>query len=271
MRIKRLLLENFGPFKRYDIPFVDKEPACILLTGKNNEGKSNIILALKMLSSACRSIGKRKQYVVINHDECFRLPQQDIEGIIIGRILHNYAGDHAKIEGTFDNNFKVIVHLDESENFIYADYLGQIPDDVTEIFGFIPPLGPLAETEEFLSKKHVLKNINTSLAPRHLRNHLVQVIDTNERAMIQTIVETTWPGIKLLEHEHHYDDNVLKYFFREGRIERELAWAGQGLQVWFQIITHLIRLRSTSVLILDEPEVNLHAEKQNDLIPIPIN
>lgn len=32
MRIKKLLLENIGPFRMYDIPFVDEEPACVLLT-----------------------------------------------------------------------------------------------------------------------------------------------------------------------------------------------------------------------------------------------
>src|SRR5262249_44830134 len=36
----------------------------------------------------------------------------------------------------------------------------------------------------------------------------------------------------------------------------------------FQIISHLVRLRNTSILVLDEPEINLHPEKQNDLIRI---
>lgn len=268
MRIRKLLLENFGPFKRYEVPFVNEEPACVLLTGKNNEGKSNIILALKLLFSACKSIGKRQLMTLVNEDEYFRLPQQDIEGISIGRTLHNYAGNHAQIQGTFDEGLKITVHLDEPKDLIYADYLGRIPDDSVDIFGFIPPLGPLAETEEFLSLKHIRSSINTSLAPRHLRNHLTQLLSKDEYAMVQDIVQSSWTSIKLLDHEHHYDDNTLKCFFSEDRIERELAWAGQGLQVWFQIITHLVRLRHTSILVLDEPEINLHAEKQNDLIQI---
>ena len=177
MRIKRLKLENFGPFRRYDIPFVDEDPACVLLTGKNNEGKSNIILALKMLSSACRSIGRRKMIVDIDGDEYYKLVQQDIVGINIGRILHNYTGDYARIYAAFENDFEIMVHLDESKNLIYANYGGRIPDDSAEIFGFIPPLGPLAETEEYLSSKYVRASINTSLAPRHLRNHFAQVLD----------------------------------------------------------------------------------------------
>lgn len=162
----------------------------------------------------------------------------------------------------------MFVHFNEERNLIYADYNGKIPKDSSGILGFIPPLGPLAETEEFLNNSYIRASINTSIAPRHLRNHLAQILSNVEYAMVQKIVEETWPSIKLLDYEHHLDDNTLSCFFREGRIDRELAWAGQGLQVWFQIITHLIRLRDTSILILDEPEVNLHAEKQNDLIQV---
>ncbi|TKJ34158.1 MAG: hypothetical protein CEE38_19040 [Planctomycetes bacterium B3_Pla] len=268
MRIKRLLLENFGPFHRYDIPFVDTPSACVLLTGKNNEGKSNIILALKLLSSACRSVGKRKMLIVLDDNEYFKLPQQDIDRISIGRILHNYSGECARIHCTFDDDFQVTIYLNEKHNLIYADYGGVIPKDSTDILGFIPPLGPLAETEELLSSKYIRACINTSLAPRHLRNHLYQILGYDEYPMVQEIINTTWSNIKLLDYELNYEENILSCYFKEGRIEREIGWAGQGLQVWFQIITHLIRLRSSSVLVLDEPEINLHAEKQNDLIQV---
>ena len=198
----------------------------------------------------------------------FKLPQQDTEGLNIGRILHNYTGELARIIGTFEDGFKITVYLSEKHDLIYANYSGVIPKKSSNILGFIPPLGPVAEREEFLSLSHIRRNINTSLAPRHLRNHLAQVLSRDEYAMVQAIVSTSWPNIRLLDYEHHYEDNTLSCYFKEGRIEREIAWAGQGLQVWFQIITHLIRLRNTSVLVLDEPEINLHAEKQNDLIQV---
>ena len=268
MRIKRLQLDNFGPFRRYEVPFSEEQNACILLTGKNNEGKSNIILGLKLLSSACRSMGRRQ---MLNHSsgtEYFKLPQQDVQDINIGRMLHNYAGDHARVHGVFEGGLTVTVHLDEPKDLIYADYDGVIPKDSSDMLGFIPPLGPLAEHEEFLGLKHVRSSINTSLAPRHLRNHLAQILSSDEYEMVQEIISTTWPGIRLLDYERHLEDNTLSCFFMECRILRELAWAGQGLQVWFQIITHLIRLRDSSVLVLDEPEINLHAEKQNDLIQV---
>ncbi|MDS4019536.1 MAG: AAA family ATPase [Candidatus Competibacter sp.] len=268
MRIRSLLLDNFGPFRRYTITFVPEDSACVLLTGRNNEGKSNILLALKLLSSACRVVGRRQTQIIIDGDQYFRLPQLDVSHLTIGRLLHNYSGEHAIITAEFDDGLVITVHLDELKDMIYADYRGRIPKDLPTVFGFIPPLGPLSEFEELLSRKYVQASINSSLAPRHLRNHLYQVLSDEEYALVQDIINATWPSIQLLDCTHRHGDNLLTCFFVEGRIERELAWAGQGLQVWFQIIAHLVRLRDTAILVLDEPEVNLHAEKQNDLIRV---
>jgi predicted ATP-dependent endonuclease of OLD family len=71
-----------------------------------------------------------------------------------------------------------------------------------------------------------------------------------------------------LDLEINHRTGKIYCYYKEHGTEREISWAGQGLQVWFQIITHLVRLRNSSILILDEPEINLHPEKQNELIQI---
>jgi hypothetical protein len=266
MKLINLALENFGPFRSYDIPFSQGDHNCFLLTGKNNEGKSNIILALKLLSAATRSIGRHQFRQVIDDQAFYKLPQPDIEGLKIGRLLHNYDGNRATICAHFDNKFTITVILDASNDTIYADYDGRIVPGIENTFGVLPPLGPLAETEEFLTLKHVRSSITTSLAPRHLRNHFAQILTLEEYGMVQEIVGASWPSVELLPWERDLNYNTLTCFFKEKRIAREICWAGQGLQVWFQIVTHLVRLRHTATVVLDEPEVNLHPEKQNDLI-----
>jgi energy-coupling factor transporter ATP-binding protein EcfA2 len=269
MRIQSLFLENFGPFKSYQITFDQEEQTCILLTGKNNEGKSNILLALKLVKSAFNSIGKKRQLVLIDDNEYYRLPQQDIQNLNIGRMLHNYQGTQAKIKVILNDGFEMTTILDADMDMVYSDYVGGfIPHDLNNVLGIIPPLGPLAENEEFLSEEHIKKSIETSLAPRHLRNHFMQILSNDEYKTVQSIIKESWPSIELLDCKHDHVDNLLKCFYKEGRIEREIAWAGQGLQVWFQIVTHLVRFRSSSILVLDEPEINLHPEKQNDLLRI---
>jgi hypothetical protein len=60
----------------------------------------------------------------------------------------------------------------------------------------------------------------------------------------------------------------LDAYYEEGsrRHERELNWAGDGLQVWFQILYQAHQMREHETLILDEPEVYLHPDLQRRLV-----
>lgn len=57
----------------------------------------------------------------------------------------------------------------------------------------------------------------------------------------------------------------LSMFCKEGRVHRELYWAGFGFQVWLQILTHLANSSLADVLIIDEPEIYLHPDLQHKL------
>ena len=152
------------------------------------------------------------------------------------------------------------------QDIVYADHIGQVPKELRESIGFIPPLGPVAEFEEPLTERYLRSVVDTSLAPRHIRNHFRFILSKDEFELVRDIVSNTWSDVTLLRCEYDATQNHLNTFYREGRWEREIAWAGQGLQVWFQIVSHLVRLRDKPLLVFDEPEVNLHPEKQNDLV-----
>ena len=53
---------------------------------------------------------------------------------------------------------------------------------------------------------------------------------------------------------------------RGDRTPKELYWVGDGMQIFVQILTHLWRLRSADVVILDEPDLYLHADLQRRLV-----
>jgi energy-coupling factor transporter ATP-binding protein EcfA2 len=57
-------------------------------------------------------------------------------------------------------------------------------------------------------------------------------------------------------------------FCLEDRITRELYWAGFGFQVWCQILTHIVRERDSTLLVIDEPEIYLHPDLQRQLLAI---
>ncbi len=266
MRIKSLRLENFGPFPRYEVEFAKDDSVSLLLTGRNNEGKSSIINALRLLSNATKVIGLKKQETNVNGEIVYRFLKQDTDNVKIRRIVNDYRDVIARVTARFDDGFALTVFVDPIDDLIYADRNGRIPADISEIFGFIPPLGPVGETEDVIQRKdYLIASLATSLAPRHLRNHLYQLLSASEFALVQTIIHASWPEIELLPVEVS-GQGRLDCWYRERRIQRELSWAGQGLQVWIQIVTHLVRLRSRPVVILDEPEINLHPEKQNELV-----
>jgi predicted ATP-dependent endonuclease of OLD family len=57
----------------------------------------------------------------------------------------------------------------------------------------------------------------------------------------------------------------LTMFCTEGRVDRELCWAGFEFQVWLQLLTHLTNSADANVLIVDEPEIYLHPDLQHRL------
>lgn len=273
MRLKKLELVNFGPFKEYRINFIDEDNVCILLTGKNNEGKSTIINALKFLNAAINVVNNKRQEKRIDNSTFYELYRQDtgnlLKNLPIGRMIFECEDSIAEIKGIFKDGLAITVYLDPNRNLVYASFDGYIPEDIRSIFGFIPVLGPLSEREEIISElRHLKTSLDTSLAPRHLRNHFRSLLTSKDFNEVRKIVNSSWSDIELLKYDIDYSNNKIDCYYKEKRFTREISWAGQGLQIWFQIITHLVRLRNTSILILDEPEINLHPEKQNDLIRI---
>lgn len=44
-----------------------------------------------------------------------------------------------------------------------------------------------------------------------------------------------------------------------------MFWAGDGIQAWLQLLLHLLRSKDSDVLVLDEPDLYLHADLQRRL------
>jgi hypothetical protein len=269
MRLKKIYIENFGPFRTYSIDFLEEDEACLLITGKNNEGKSSLLSALRLVAAALKVIGNPSYLTRHNGEEYYSLLKQDIDRLQVKRLIHNYQNVTAQIAAEFTDELRVSVYIDPVTESIYADHYRLRPSDYRKIFGFMPPLGPIAEREEVIrGKNHLIQNLGTSLAPRHLRNHFMQLLTPIQFDLIKKIVKNSWNNIELDNYEVNFRNGIISCFYKESGITREISWAGQGLQVWFQIITHLVRLSDHNILVLDEPEINLHPEMQNELLRI---
>jgi hypothetical protein len=145
---------------------------------------------------------------------------------------------------------------------------------LTADIGWVPTLSPLENQEKVLSREHLLKNVDTALSSRHFRNNLSLIRnDSLERfeSMKDFMLENT-PEIRslVLDRRRGPDHDFLDLFYVEsgGRTEKEINWAGDGLQIWLQILFHLFRNAGLSVIGLDEPDVFLHPDLQRRLVRV---
>jgi predicted DNA-binding protein len=92
---------------------------------------------------------------------------------------------------------------------------------------------------------------------------------SDEFPIFQRLVEQTWDGVTISRPELNMTfPPRLSMFCKEGRVDRELCWAGFGFQVWLQILTHLTSSATHNVLIVDEPEIYLHPDLQHRLFQL---
>jgi len=262
MRLKTLYLENFGPFKEYEIEFPTESKSCILITGKNNAGKTTIIRGINLISSALHfARGSSKPIEK-------QLFKKDVQIINVQTMIYRFQSSKATIQATFDNEKTIKVILDGTNNTVTCEIPAFAHTSMSQLFGFLPPLGQLAEQETMLTDTHLRRYIDSSLAPHHLRNHLYHYFTEEQYLHIREIMRDTWEGIELQHCDYDIASGLFTLMYKEGDFINEIAWAGQGLQIWLQIVTHLVRLSHHPILLLDEPEIFLHPKKQHDLIQL---
>jgi len=68
---------------------------------------------------------------------------------------------------------------------------------------------------------------------------------------------------QLRQEDHGPEIDV---FYHEGPTPKEIAWAGDGVQVFLQVLLHVFNARGVETIVLDEPDVYLHADLQRRLI-----
>jgi hypothetical protein len=141
--------------------------------------------------------------------------------------------------------------------------------------GVIPLLSPIERSEPILEPRYVRRNLDGRLASRHFRNQLSLLLNqmTPEGTIYDEFLEFASPWIPELElgrPTNHMGEKELELdlYYREAgsRKGREVFWAGDGIQVWLQLLLHTFRLRNASTIVLDEPDVYLHADLQRRLV-----
>ncbi|WP_433524029.1 ATP-dependent nuclease [Nocardia pseudovaccinii] len=283
--IARMQMTNYKGFEKFSLKFASDAS---ILVGPNNAGKSTAIGALRLCAQLLSHAKLRNTDAVVQDKlrgrsvRAYRISIAS-SGFTDENVAHEFRDVESRVELHFKNKAALYAVWPLGEDFFPYFYLEQIPGaqppSISVIKNFYPTIGvvqtltPVEHREVVLSPKYVRDNLGTRLASKHFRNQLYQMelADSLEyREFCSYLIENS-PEITRVELvKSHMGEPELDLYFNEAqsKVEKELYWAGDGMQIWLQLLFHIWRHRGVSSLILDEPDVFLHPDLQRRLVKI---
>lgn len=273
VRITSIKFTNFKSLRNYTVHLQERN----ILVGPNNAGKSTIISSLRLLEVALRRARSKNA-------ERLTLPDGRLGyghhislsnlSVSLENVATDYNSDPSQIEFRLSNRNKLILHFPsdggctfywESDGAAIATagrFLTAFPISVQ----VVPVLGPLEHREAYVNQDTVRDALSTHRASRHFRNYW-HYFPENWEAFAE-MVASTWPGMQIKKPEIDIQNRQLRMFFSEERLDREMYWSGFGFQIWCQLLTHISRASTSTILAIDEPEIYLHPDVQRQLLTI---
>lgn len=273
--IAKLIIKNFRCYANTTITFQDVS----ILVGRNNAGKSTLIEALKIIATITR---RYKTLYFVRPPEWVKSETDNGISPSIGNqsisdkgLFNMYGDPPGVIEAFFKNGISIRAYVGENLS-IFALLIRKdgVPVRNTReakeldipIINVLPQISAVLDHEKRIEKRTVVENRTTRLASRNFRNQLYYFCDYFPG--FKKIVESTWDGlqVKPIEVAYEPDGVFLQFFVRDNGFEAEIGWMGHGLQMWVQAMWFISQCQSDSIIILDEPDVYMHADLQRRLI-----
>ena len=248
-----------------------------VLVGPNNCGKSTVIGAFRALEVAMRRARARKAepYDGPGHLRRGWHIAPDTLPISLENVHSDLEQARSTVLFRMSNKNQLLLDFPKDGGcFLFADTPGRLVVTPTQFrsafpitIGVIPVLGPVEHEEVAVKEDTVRRNLSTHRAARHFRNYWMRNLDDFKE--FAELVARTWPGMEI-EPPELLDpmEPKLGMFCREDRMTRELFWSGFGFQVWCQLLTHALRSKGATILVVDEPEIYLHPDLQRKLVAI---
>lgn len=283
--LKRIQLTNYKGFDRFSLKF---NSDLSILVGPNNAGKSTIVGALRLCAQLI-SHAKLRKTSGRAHDGTKQRNVStypvlgSISEFVTENVVHEFKpGIEARIDLYFVNGAEMHVVWPADEEvapYFYLEKLAGIqPSGVSEVRSRIPSIAvvhaltPVEHLEKLLSDDYIRKNLGSRMSSRHFRNQLRVWRDQDSQGfeeLLLYLVDNT-PGVESVDLAVSADRTDVDFFLKESgsRVEKEIYWVGDGMQIWMQFLFHLWRNRLSKVLIPDEPDVFLHPDLQRRLVRV---
>jgi energy-coupling factor transporter ATP-binding protein EcfA2 len=272
MKIKQIEFSNYKAMQQFTLEIGDVN----LLVGKNNNGKSTILSAFRILEYALRISNARTPTRVEDAEGNLTIGHHIPEANLptsIENVHTDYTDVSTSIKFTLENLNSLFLHFPRDGGCVLywsaarniaspAHFRQQFPVNIRTV----PVLGPLEQEELLVTDDTVKRAAGTPRAARHFRNYWYR--NAERFPEFRDMIESTWPGMSISRPELHAENRRLVMFCAESRIDRELFWAGFGFQIWCQLLTHLAQADKADLIVVDEPEVYLHPDVQRTLLPL---
>ena len=275
--LKKLIVKNFRCFDNTTVVFQDTS----ILVGRNNAGKSTLIEALKVVATIVRKY-KNLQFVrtpewVPNETDNGVSPNMDNQSISDKGIFYYYGDPPAMVEAVFSNGCSIRAYIGEglsvfaliiNKNGVPARNTREARQIEFPPVEVLPQISALLEKEKKYEKQTVSQNRSTRLTSRCFRNQLYYYAERFPH--FKSLVESTWEGLQVNPVDLAPTDEgmQLSFLVRNNDFTAEIGWMGHGLQMWVQCMWFISQCDPEAVVILDEPDVYMHADLQRRLIQL---
>lgn len=275
--IKHILLNNFRCYKKTSIEFKELS----IIVGKNNAGKSTLIEALRIIAvvtNRFKSLNYKAlpSWISDNDEDKYGVsPSIDNLDISPQNIFHNYGNPPAVIDAYFVNGTRIEAYVGENAEVFAIIYNAEkkivinkkeAHKVVIPLINILPQISPLLQDEKIIKLQTVQSNLSTKLSSRNFRNQIKYYNADFDKFRI--LAEESWKGLSIsnIENLNGFPGENIDLMVRDGTFPAEIGWMGHGLQMWLQTIWFLARSSEDSSVILDEPDVYMHADLQRKLI-----
>lgn len=250
-----------------------------ILVGPNNSGKSTILGAFRILAEGMRkAMSRNPEFLSFRGEEAwgYRVPLDDLP-MAMENVFSDYDDTQpAIIDFRVSNGNKLELRFPETNTcYMICKTQGRAVRSTSDFkreykasVGFVPVLGPVEHNEPLYQKEAARRALLTHRASRNFRNIWYHYPENFQQ--FRDLIRSTWPGmdIEIPEISVDAEKPILKMFCPEERYPREIFWAGFGFQVWCQMLTFIVRAKSDSLLVIDEPDIYLHSDLQRQLVSL---
>lgn len=276
-RLKKLHLINFKCFREHTI-FFDENT---IMVGQNNAGKTTVVEALRILGLTTARLKATIKYIsrpawldgkLALSTKGIRVSANAID-TDLEQVFFSYGEPPAIIQAFFTNEVVIKIFINnESEMFATFSHRNTYIASRTKVNNIgvpnvrvLPQIVPLFKEENFVSAETLQRNKFSKRTSGNFRNNLLQSKDQGNFFRLQEMIAETW-GLLKIEDVSRDDEKKVFLYMRDEDFVTEIYYMGHGIQMWIQTLWFIASSDANAIIVLDEPDVYMHADLQRKLV-----